>query len=130
KLALLTGIINITDVPYDVKAWYALCEPLKDEPERGRRCAECFKIRLERTAQKALELGIESFATTLTISPHKDAKLINTLGNVAAKKYGVKYYETDFKKKDGFKKSIELSKKHGLYRQDYCGCVYSRRKNG
>jgi predicted adenine nucleotide alpha hydrolase (AANH) superfamily ATPase len=128
KLAKETGCENIKDVLYDVKEWHKLCDPLKDEPERGKRCEVCFKMRLEKTAELAKTLGMEIFATTLTISPHKDAKLINRLGAEAAAKYGVKYYESDFKKKDGFKKSIELSHKHGLYRQDYCGCEYSMRK--
>lgn len=125
KLANEAKCENIPDVPYDVKEWYALCEPLKDEPERGKRCGICFKMRLEKTAEKAKQLGIDIFATTLTISPHKDMKLINRLGNEAAAKYCVKYYESDFKKKDGFKKSIELSRKYDLYRQNYCGCSYS-----
>jgi len=125
KLAKETACENIKDIPYDVKEWYALCGPFKDEPERGKRCEICFKLRLEKTATKAKDLGIGIFATTLTISPHKDTKLINRLGFDAAAKYCVKYYESDFKKKDGFKKSIELSHKHGLYRQDYCGCEYS-----
>ena len=127
RLAKEAGCENIQDVAYDADEWHSLCDPHKDEPERGKRCEVCFQMRLEKTAQKAKELGLEIFATTLTISPHKDAKLINRLGNGAAAKYRVKYYESDFKKKDGFKKSIELSKKHGLYRQDYCGCVYSMR---
>jgi predicted adenine nucleotide alpha hydrolase (AANH) superfamily ATPase len=126
KLAKETGAENVKNVPYDVKEWHALCEPLKDEPERGKRCEVCFKMRLDKTAQKAKDLGIESFATTLTISPHKDTKLINRLGSEAAAKYGVKYYESDFKKKDGFKKSTILSKELGLYRQDYFGCRLSK----
>lgn len=129
KLAKEEGAENINNVPYDVKEWYSLCEPLKDEPERGKRCEVCFKMRLDKTAEKAKELRLEIFATTLTISPHKDTNLINRLGSEAAAKYGVKYYESDFKKKDGFKKSIGLSKKHDLYRQDYCGCVYSARSS-
>ena len=80
---------------------------------------------MEKTAEKAKSLGLGIFTTTLTISPHKDAVLINRLGSAVAQKYGVEYLETNFKKKDGFKKSIELSHKHGLYRQDYCGCSYS-----
>jgi predicted adenine nucleotide alpha hydrolase (AANH) superfamily ATPase len=137
KLAKETGVENIEDVPYDIKEWFGLCRPYAMEPERGKRCEICFKMRMDKTAQKAAELGISIFATTLTISPHKDTKLINSLGTAAAAKYGVKYYESDFKKKDGFKKSIVLSKEHGLYRQDYCGCSYSlldrlkfKRKNG
>lgn len=125
KLAKDAGVENIKDAAYDQQEWHNLCGPLKDEPERGKRCEVCFRMRLDKTAEKAKETGIGIFATTLTISPHKDTKLINRLGSEAAAKYGVKYYESDWKKKDGFKKSIELSKKHSLYRQDYCGCVYS-----
>ncbi|OPZ64365.1 MAG: hypothetical protein BWY84_00722 [Candidatus Aerophobetes bacterium ADurb.Bin490] len=79
-------------------------------------------------ARKCKELGLEIFASTLTISPHKNAALINALGKEAAEHYGVKYYESDFKKKDGFKKSITMSKEFGLYRQNYCGCEFSIRK--
>ncbi len=125
KLAKETAVENITDVPYDIEEWFALCRPLAKEPERGRRCEVCFRMRMYKTAQKAKELGMEIFATTLTISPHKDTALINRLGKEAAEKYGVKYYESNFKKQDGFKKSIVLSKEHDLYRQDYCGCSYS-----
>ena len=125
KLSADVSVENIEDVSYDLKEWFELCKPYAAEPERGKRCEVCFKMRLDDTAKKAKELGIEIFATTLTISPHKDTKLINRLGEEAAAKYGVKYYVSDFKKKDGFKKSIALSKCHALYRQDYCGCSYS-----
>jgi predicted adenine nucleotide alpha hydrolase (AANH) superfamily ATPase len=125
KLAVRTCTENIEDVPYDIKEWFRLCKPFSKEPERGRRCEVCFRMRMDKTAQKAKELNIEIFATTLTISPHKDTVLINRIGKEAAKKYGGKYYESNFKKQDGFKKSIVLSKEHDLYRQDYCGCSYS-----
>ena len=125
KLARETNVYNIESIPYDDKEWFEYVKEFKDEKEGGKRCELCFRFRMEKTAQKARELGIEIFATTLTISPHKNAALINRLGKETAAKYGIKYFESDFKKKDGFKKSIELSRKHGLYRQDYCGCVYS-----
>ena len=126
RLAEETGIENIEPAPYDDKIWFELTKGLEKEPEGGRRCEICFEMRLEKTAEYAREPGIETFATTLTISPHKDAGLINKLGRKAAEKYGVEYYGSNFKKKNGFKKSIELSRKHGLYRQNYCGCIYSQ----
>ncbi|MGD0565874.1 MAG: epoxyqueuosine reductase QueH [Candidatus Goldiibacteriota bacterium] len=125
KLARETSTENISNVPYDIEEWFKICKPYANEPERGKRCEVCFKMRMDKSAQKAGELGIEIFATTLTISPHKDTALINRLGKEAAEKHGVKYLESNFKKQDGFKKSIILSKEHDLYRQDYCGCSYS-----
>ncbi len=125
KLADITGAGNIENPPYEVSEWKKRCGSLAGEPEGGRRCAECFRLKMEKTAEKTKELGFEIFASTLTISPHKNAALINRLGNEAAKNHGVKYYESNFKKKNGFKKSVELSKKYGFYRQKYCGCVYS-----
>ena len=122
KLAGISSVENVPDVPYDIEEWFSLC---KLYPERGKRCEICFRMRMEKTAQKAKELAVEIFATTLTISPHKDMALINRLGKEAAEKYNVKYLESNFKKQDGFKKSIVLSREYGLYRQDYCGCSYS-----
>ena len=94
-------------------------------PEGGDRCAECFRLRLERTAKKAEELGLEYFTTTLSISPMKNSRILNELGGELAEKYGVKYWFAAFKKKDGYKKSAELSAEYGMYRQDYCGCIFS-----
>lgn len=125
KVANEFSVQNIVDVHWDVKEWFEFVKLFACEKEGGIRCELCFKLRMEKSAQKTKELDIGLFTTTLTISPHKNAKLINALGAAAAEKYGVKYLETDFKKKDGFKKSIELSKRHSLYRQDYCGCSYS-----
>ena len=96
------------------------------EPEGGKRCEKCFYLRLEKTAQKAKELGYDYFATTLTVSPLKNARLINEIGYEIAKKYGVEYLPTDFKKQGGYLRSIELSKENELYRQNYCGCIYSK----
>lgn len=125
KLAGISSVENVPDVPYDIEEWFSLCKLYAGEPERGKRCEICFRMRMEKTAQKAKELAVEIFATTLTISPHKDMALINRLGKEAAEKYNVKYLESNFKKQDGFKKSIVLSREYGLYRQDYCGCSYS-----
>jgi len=125
KTALEFKTENIIDIPWDAKEWFVFTKPFAKAKEGGERCGLCFKYRMEKSAQKAKELGINLFTTTLTISPHKNAALINNLGLEAAEKFGIKYLETNFKKKDGFKKSIALSHQHGLYRQDYCGCSYS-----
>ena len=99
---------------------------LEAEPEGGARCTACFRLRLEETARLARELGYEYFCTTLSVSPHKDAERINRIGLELAEKYGVKWLPSDFKKREGYKRSIELSRAYGLYRQDYCGCLYSK----
>lgn len=110
--------------------WLERIKGLENEPEGGKRCDRCYELRLHRTAQYAKKEGIPWFATTLSISPHKKAQVINALGNSSAKKYGINFYNADFKKKNGFKRSCELSKKYQLYRQDYCGCLFSlRNKN-
>jgi len=113
---------------YDAAAWFRAVKGLEQEPERGRRCDLCFSIRLEKTAAVAAQRDFNLFTTTLTVSPHKNAAVINSLGLDAASVYGVEFYTADFKKKDGFKKSVEISRKEGLYRQDYCGCIYSRKE--
>lgn len=99
------------------------------EPEGGARCTVCFRLRLEETARLARELGYEYFCTTLSVSPHKDAERINRIGMELAEKYGVRWLPSDFKKREGYKRSIELSREYGLYRQDYCGCLYSKPEN-
>ncbi len=112
---------------YDTRVWFDAVKGLEDEPEGGKRCEVCFRLRLEKTAQTAKEKGFDAFTTVMSISPHKNFKLLNEIGNELARKYGVEYIEANFKKKDGFKRSVELSKKYNLYRQDYCGCVFSKR---
>lgn len=99
---------------------------LEAEPEGGARCTVCFRLRLEETARLAKELGYEYFCTTLSVSPHKDAERLNRIGTELAERYGVKWLPSDFKKREGYKRSIELSREYGLYRQDYCGCLYSK----
>lgn len=100
----------------------------EQEPEKGKRCEICFRLRLEEAARMAIEMDCDYFATTLTISPLKNANLINELGNDIGKAYGIKYLASDFKKKNGYLTSIELSHQHQLYRQDYCGCIYSKKE--
>ena len=124
-----TGTIDIIDCDYDNNIYeekikgYELC------PERGARCTICFNLRLEKTAKIAKEKKYDYFCSTLTVSPYKNANLINQIGVELSNKYKIKWLYSDFKKADGYKKSIELSKKYNLYRQDYCGCIYSQRKN-
>ena len=98
---------------------------LENEPERGLRCNECFKLRLNKSGLYAKDNGFEYFTTTLSISPHKNAKLLNIIGGEIEELVGVKYLYSDFKKKNGYKRSIELSKEYNLYRQDFCGCNFS-----
>jgi predicted adenine nucleotide alpha hydrolase (AANH) superfamily ATPase len=111
---------------YDASGWFTATEGMEREPEGGRRCGVCFRMRLERTAQRAREEDFDIFTTTLTVSPYKNAETINRIGRAAAETYGVHFLESNFKKKDGFKKTMEMSKEFGLYRQNYCGCVYSK----
>lgn len=118
--------VNILDADYNPECFIESVKDLKDEPEGGKRCAVCFKMRLLYTAKVAKENGFDYFATTLTISPLKNAKLINEIGKEAETQTGIKYLCSDFKKKNGYKRSIELSKEYSLYRQNYCGCVYSK----
>ncbi len=102
---------------------------LENEPERGKRCTLCYELRLRKCAILAKKLGFDCFSTTLSISPYKDAKRLNEIGYKLEQELGIEYLYLDLKKNDGYKKSIELSKKYNLYRQNYCGCVYSM-KNG
>ncbi len=118
--------VDFVEGEYLPDDFYEVASGFSNEPEGGERCTECFKLRLESTAQKAKELGIPIFGTTLTVSPHKNYPLISSIGIELAEKYGLEFLDIDFKKKEGFKRSIELSKEYGLYRQDYCGCEYSK----
>ena len=122
SLAVYPNSVDILDCAYDSEAFEAVAMQFRDEPEGGQRCRECFMLRLGETAKRAREGGYDCFATTLSVSPHKDAALLNVIGDTLAREYGVEYYQSNFKKRDGYKRSIELSKKYGLYRQTYCGC--------
>lgn len=119
--------IRFMEGPYDTKNFYRAVEGLENEPEGGKRCLECFRLRLEKTAETCKLAGCDYFGTTLTVSPHKNYELISRLGRSLAVHYGLSFIDEDFKKKDGFKRSIELSRQYGLYRQNYCGCEYSKR---
>lgn len=111
---------------YDPASFYQAVKGLEKIPEGGARCYECYKLRLFRAAQVAHEGGYDYFTTTLSISPHKNAQWLNQLGQEAGEAFGVKWLPSDFKKKNGFKRSTVLAAEHGLYRQDYCGCVFSK----
>ena len=112
---------------YEPDRFFEIARGLEDCPEGGERCFRCFELRLSETARIAAQGGYDYFTTTLTISPLKNAQKLNEIGMRLAKEYGVKWLPSDFKKKSGYLRSIELSKDYGLYRQDYCGCVYSMR---
>lgn len=121
--------IDIIDCDYDNDIYEKNIKGYENCPERGARCTICFNLRLEKTAKMAKKNNYDYFCSTLTVSPYKNATLINQIGEELSKKYNIKWLYSDFKKDDGYKKSIELSKKYNLYRQDYCGCIYSKRKN-
>ena len=127
-IKLLNKDIKVLDCDYDNNKYHEVVKGYEKEPERGSRCYICYKQRMEYTAKIAKEKGYDMFATTLTVSPYKVTKWINEIGFDLEKEYNIKYLPTDFKKQNGYKKSIELSKKYNLYRQDYCGCVYSKKE--
>ena len=121
-----TGLADFLDCDYAPEEYLAAVRGLEEEKEGGARCAVCFRLRLERTAREAKARGFDYFATTLTVSPLKNAKLINTIGFAVAEETGVKYLPSDFKKRGGYLHSVRLSEEYGLYRQDYCGCAFSK----
>ena len=123
----IDGKMGVELIPsrYDPERFYQAVKGYEDMPEGGARCAVCFRLRLEETARIAKEKGFEFFTTTLTVSPHKNAQVINTIGMALEEKYGVRFLPSDFKKKEGYKRSIELSREYDLYRQNYCGCEFS-----
>ena len=122
------GRVEVVEDEYDPAAFAAAAAGLEDQPEGGARCARCFALRLERSALAAARLGADWFTTTLTVSPHKDPGVINPIGEAMGARYGVLFLSGDFKKKDGYQQSIRLSRQYGLYRQNYCGCLFSLRE--
>lgn len=112
---------------YEPQKYYDLIKGHENDPEGGDRCAICYRMRLEEAAKTARQGGYDYFTTTLTVSPYKNAEKLNKIGSEAAEIYGVRFLPSDFKKRNGYKRSIELSGEYGLYRQDYCGCVFSQR---
>ena len=124
----LKNPVTLIEGRYDPQDFFEAVKGYEDEPERGARCEICFKLRLEEAARMAADRGADYFTTTLSISPLKDAELLNRIGGEMAEKYGVPYLYSDFKKKGGYLRSIELSKEYNLYRQNYCGCIFSKRE--
>lgn len=120
--------ISFQEGAYEPEKYYETVKGLEKEPEGGRRCEACFRLRLTAAAKTAKELHADYFTTTLTISPLKSAPLLNALGEEIGLQAGVPFLPSDFKKKNGYKRSIELSARYGLYRQDFCGCVFSKRE--
>lgn len=120
--------LDYIDCDYDNDIYESKISGLENCPEGGNRCHICFHLRLSKTAKMAQELNYDYFCSTLTVSPHKNSQIINEIALEVSKEYNIKWLPSDFKKDEGYKKSIELSKKYNLYRQDYCGCIYSKRE--
>lgn len=118
--------VKFIEGEYDPESFAEISRGLEDVPEGGERCFRCYELRLRKAAQTARELGSDYFTTTLSISPHKNAQKLNEIGACLADEYGVNYLFSDFKKRGGYKRSCELSAEYGLYRQNYCGCVFSK----
>lgn len=121
-----TCFVDYLEGEYETDKYLARCGPLKDEPEGGKRCDLCFALRLSETARKAGELGIDYFTTTMSVSPHKNYDKIKTLGLSLEEATSSRFLDIDFKKKNGFGRSVEMSKQYGLYRQNFCGCEFAR----
>ena len=121
--------LNMLDCDWDNEIYHKVVKGFEQEKEGGLRCHKCYNLRLEYTSKKAKELGYDYFGTTLTISPYKNAQVLNKIGAILEERYGIKYLYSDFKKREGYKRSIELSRQYELYRQNYCGCIYSKEKN-
>ena len=122
-----TGYADILDCDHEKEAFEEMAKGLEDEPERGKRCYLCYQLRLKKTAEVAKEHGFAYFGTTLTLSPYKNAEWLNEIGENEGGRVGVNYLFSDFKKKGGYHRSIELSQEYGLYRQDFCGCKFSKK---
>ena len=120
--------VTFEEGPYEPERFYQAVKGLEKEKEGGRRCEVCFRLRLEETAKRAAASGFDFFTTTLSISPLKDAQKLGMIGKELEQDYQIRYLPSDFKKKNGYKRSVELSGEYGLYRQDYCGCIFSRRE--
>ncbi|MBQ9436897.1 MAG: epoxyqueuosine reductase QueH [Lachnospiraceae bacterium] len=118
--------IQVLDGDYEPEVYLERVKGYEECPEGGERCRICFSLRLEETARQAVSLGFDYFCTTLTISPLKNAQLLNEIGQEIGERYGIPFLPSDFKKRGGYQRSIELSKEYGLYRQDYCGCGFSK----
>ena len=124
--SVISNLIESLEAHDYPKEFFDITKGLEKEKERGARCYKCYNLRLEETARVAKKHNFDYFATTLTLSPYKNANWLNEIGAAQAEKYQTTYLYSDFKKKNGYKRSLELSKIYNLYRQDYCGCIYSK----
>lgn len=122
----LKSSVKLLEGRYEPEEFFEIAKGLEELPEGEERCFRCYRQRLSETAEIAVEKGFDYFGTTLSISPHKNAEKLNLIGEELGERYGVRYLYGDFKKRNGYKRSIELSGIYGLYRQNYCGCVFSR----
>lgn len=120
--------IDFVEGSYDTARFYEMAKGLEDVKEGKERCYRCYELRLRESAVLAKKLGMDYFTTTLSISPLKDAQKLNEIGDRLSEEYGIRYLNSDFKKKNGYKRSVELSEEYGMYRQYYCGCVFSKRQ--
>ena len=120
--------VKMLDCDFESKKFYEMAKGLENCRECGERCFKCYRLRLEKTAQEARKNGLDYFTTTLTISPLKNAEKINEIGKELSEEYDIDWLPSDFKKREGYKRSIELSKVYNLYRQNYCGCVFSQQE--
>lgn len=120
--------VGLMPCRYDEEEFLSAAKGFENEREGGSRCEKCFRLRMEKTASLAKENGFDFFTTTLSVSPHKNAPLLNRISGELSEKYGIKYLYADFKKKEGYKRSVILAKEYNLYRQDYCGCRFSLRQ--
>lgn len=118
--------VHFEEGKYEPERFFEMARGLEKEPERGKRCLACYRLRLEESAEAARRLSCDYFTTTLSISPQKDSQVLNDIGGQVSREYGIPYLFSDFKKRGGYKRSVELSEQYGLYRQDYCGCVFSK----
>lgn len=125
----VTHPVSFLEGSYEKDRFYQMAKGLEQEPEGGERCFRCYELRLRKTAELAEQLGMDYFTTTLSISPLKNAAKLNEIGHGLAKEYHTSYLVSDFKKKNGYKRSVELSNEYGMYRQNYCGCIFSIRKD-
>lgn len=121
--------VKFVNWKYDTESFEDIAKGLENEKEGGKRCKKCYNLRLSETVKYAKENNYDYFTTTLSISPYKDADSLNSIGKLLSEKHGVPYLFSDFKKKNGYKRSIELSHEYNLYRQDFCGCIYSKKES-
>ena len=131
ELYRLLGEMNLSQIrivapDYDENEFFEIAKGNESLPEGGARCEDCYRLRLEKTAEYAKRDGFDYFTTTLSVSPYKNAQALNEIGSELSEKYGVKYLLSDFKKNDGYKRSCQLSREFNLYRQNYCGCIFSK----